>query len=148
MPFLFYCKFGGCSAPKSASKGKRQTKKPRKRLINGIRWGSSGGSIRADKKKKHPKTGVLAQRRGNLLPKATRCRAAVARLRFYQRSKYSVARANLREYKARVLLSSNKKSRRKPCISSAMYCGISSTQSVGYHHCERMQPVVDDIHLR
>ncbi len=34
------------------------------------------------------------------MPKATRCRAAVARLRFYQKSKYSVARANLREYKA------------------------------------------------
>ncbi len=40
------------------------------------------------------------QRRGNLLPKATKCRAAVARLRFYQKGKYSAARANLREYRA------------------------------------------------
>ena len=56
------------------------------------------------------------RRRGNLLPLATKCRAAVARLRFYQKDKYSVARTNLREYKAtlnqRIRAFSNKVSRR------------------------------------
>ena len=78
--------------------------------------------------KKHPRWGVfcLAQRRGNLLPKATRCRAAVARLRFYQKSKYSVARANLREYKATLNLFSvlRKNAPTKGCVIVAQRRGF------------------------